>query len=118
MFLKLYFLTLPDLIVNCNSLFNVFNSLIKISFFFFKAEETIDKRQTLLYDHSFSPKPTHGEIKFSREYLKQMCRSGFPNIQREFPDSFVKFLSASKQLSLNTLQQLLNRAGSICTNGK
>ena len=72
----------------------------------------------MLYDHSFSAKPTHGEIKFSREYLKQMCRLGFPNIQREFPDNFVKFLTASKQLSIGALQQLLNRAGSICANGK
>jgi hypothetical protein len=79
---------------------------------------TIDKRQSLLYDHSHSPRPIHGEIKASREYLKKMCQLGFPNIQREFPDAFIKFLAASKQLSLNVLQQLLGRARSICPNGK
>ena len=82
------------------------------------SEEAIEARKPLLYDHSFSPKPTHHEIKISREYLKQMCSLGFPNIQRDFPDKFVKFLEASKQLSLKGLQQLLQRSGAICTNGR
>ena len=79
---------------------------------------SIETRTALLYDHSFSPKPTHNEIKISREYLKQMCALGFPNIQRNFPDRFVKFLGASKQLSIKGLQQLLARAAGICPNGR
>ena len=47
-----------------------------------------------------------------------MCTLGFPNIQREFPDKFVKFLTASKQLSEKGLTQLLARAGGICKNGR
>jgi hypothetical protein len=79
---------------------------------------SIESRKTLLYDHSFSPKPTHHEIKISREILKQMCSLGFPNIQRDFPDRFVRFLSATKQLSSKGLQQLLARANGICSSGR
>lgn len=78
----------------------------------------IEGRKSLLYDHSFSPKPTHNEIKISREYLKQMCTLGFPNIQRDFPDKFVKFLEASKQLTSKGLTQLFARSDSICSNGR
>lgn len=81
-------------------------------------ENLVESRKPLLYDHSFSPKPTHNEIKISREYLKQMCSLGFPNIQRDFPDRFVKFLAATKQLSTKGLQQLLARAAGICPNGR
>lgn len=91
---------------------------LKLIIFFLSVEGLIGARKTLLYDHSFSPKPTHNEIKISRDYLKQMCQLGFPNIQREFPDRFVKFLAASRQLSTKGLQQLLARAGSICSNGR
>lgn len=78
----------------------------------------IEIRKSMLYDHSFSPKPTHHEIKISREHLKQMCSLGFPNIQRDFPDHFVKFLAASKQLSVKGLQQLLARSAGICSSGR
>lgn len=47
-----------------------------------------------------------------------MCSLGTPNIQREFPDQFVKFLSATRQLSLQGLKNLLGRAGGICKNNK
>lgn len=79
---------------------------------------TIATRQTLLYDHSVSPKPSHNEIKLSRGFLTEMCSMGSPNIQREFPERFVKFLSASKQLSAKALHQLLARAAGICRNGR
>lgn len=82
------------------------------------AEEPVYTRKSLIYDHSFSPKPTHHEIKVSREYLKQMCSLGFPNIQRDFPDRFVKFLAATRQLSTKGLQQLLARAAGICPSGR
>lgn len=75
-------------------------------------------RKSLLYDHSFSPKPMHNDIKLSREYLKQMCLLGFPNIERAFPNKFIQFLSATKQLSDKGLNQLLARAGGICLNGR
>lgn len=47
-----------------------------------------------------------------------MCSLGTPNIQREFPDQFVKFLSATKQLSIDGLKNLLGRAGGICRNNR
>lgn len=81
-------------------------------------DNSIEMRLPLLYDHSFSAKPTHHEIKISREYLRQMCTLGFPNIQRDFPDRFVKFLAATKQLSTTGLKQLLARAAGICSNGR
>lgn len=60
----------------------------------------------------------HNDIRLSREFLKKMCTLGFPNIQREFPDRFVKFLSATRQLSEKGLSQLFQRAGGICKNGR
>uniref|UniRef100_A0A7G3AUB2 Putative lipoprotein n=1 Tax=Lutzomyia longipalpis TaxID=7200 RepID=A0A7G3AUB2_LUTLO len=80
--------------------------------------QPIERRSTLLFDHAPTAKPTHGEIKASREYLKEMCKLGFPDIQRDFPDILMKFLSNARLLSYNALQQLLARAGSICENGK
>lgn len=53
----------------------------------------IERRKSLIYDHSLSPKPSHNEIKISREYLKKMCLQGFPNISRNWPDIFLKFLT-------------------------
>lgn len=79
---------------------------------------SIEKRTSLIYDHSFSPKPTHNEIKISREYLKKMCALGFPNISRDWPEAFVKFLTAAKQLTAKGLQQLLARAKGVCANGR
>lgn len=78
----------------------------------------ITKRKSLLFDHSPSRKPTHDEIKASREYLIQMCKLGFPDIQRDYPDKFSKFLSTTRLLTHSALTQLLARAGSICDNGK
>lgn len=78
----------------------------------------ITKRAPLIFDHTPSRKPTHGEIKASREYLIQMCKLGFPDIQREYPDRFSKFLSTTRLLTHSALSQLLARAGSICEKGK
>lgn len=78
----------------------------------------VSKRTSLLFDHTPSRKPTHDEIKASREYLIQMCKLGFPDIQRDYPDKFSKFLSTSRLLTHTALSQLLARAGSICDNGK
>lgn len=78
----------------------------------------ISKRTALLFDHTPSRKPTHDEIKASLEYLIQMCKLGFPDIQRDYPDKFSKFLSTTRLLTHSALTQLLARAGSICDNGK
>lgn len=78
----------------------------------------IVKRSTLMFDHIPTPRTSHQEIKASRDYLKQMCKMGFPDIQRDFPDVFVKFLSAARLLPYTALQQLLARASSICGSGK
>lgn len=83
-----------------------------------EGEYFVKKRSNLNYDHSFSPKPTHNEIKFSREYLKKMCSQGFPNISRDWPEAFVKFLTTSRQLSVKGLHQLLARAKGVCANGR
>lgn len=83
-----------------------------------ETEINIIKRAPLLFNHYPTPKPTHGEIKASRDLLKQMCKLGFPNIQREFIDVFTKFLMTARVLSFSALKQLVSRASSICDNGK
>lgn len=47
-----------------------------------------------------------------------MCEIGYPDIQRGFPEVFQKFLVSAKYLSFSALQQLLNRASGICSNGR
>lgn len=63
-------------------------------------------------------KPTHGEIKASRDLLKDMCAAGYPHIKREFIDVFSKFLETTRNLEYKALSQLLARAASICEHGK
>lgn len=80
---------------------------------------SINIRSTLLFNHYPTPKLTHDENKKSKALLNQMCKLGYPDIQRDFIDVFTKFLQSSRHLSLNALQQMLNRAASICSaNGK
>ncbi|XP_062707026.1 vitellogenin-like [Aedes albopictus] len=81
-------------------------------------EYEIQKRSSLIYDHTPSARDSHDEIKASRELLKELCRQGFPDIQRNFPDVFLNFLSTTRVLSLTALSQLLYRSKSICDNGK
>lgn len=78
----------------------------------------IEKRSSLLFDHTPTPKPTHDEIKASRDLLKQMCDLGAPSIQRDFIDVFIKFLQKTRLLSYKALSQLLARSSSICPKGK
>lgn len=78
----------------------------------------VTKRTQLLFDHTPTRKPTHDEIKAARDYLIQMCNLGFPDIQRDYPDKFSKFLSTARLLTYTALNQLLSRAESICSNGK
>ncbi|XP_062546026.1 uncharacterized protein LOC134212310 [Armigeres subalbatus] len=81
-------------------------------------DHEIQKRSSLTYDHTPSARDSHDEIKASRELLKELCRQGFPDIQRNFPDVFLNFLSTSRVLSFTALSQLLYRSKSICENGK
>ncbi|XP_055591953.1 uncharacterized protein LOC129743787 [Uranotaenia lowii] len=81
-------------------------------------EYEIQKRSTLIYDHTPSARDSHDEIKASRELLKELCRLGFPDIRRNFPDVFLNFLSTARVLSFTALSQLLYRSKSICENGK
>lgn len=81
-------------------------------------EKEIKTRSTLFFNHYPTPKPTHNEIKVSRELLRQMCKLGFPDIQRDFIDVFTKFLQTARLLSHEALYQLLSRGVSICDNGK
>ncbi|XP_053697453.1 uncharacterized protein LOC128744450 [Sabethes cyaneus] len=78
----------------------------------------IQKRSTLIYDHTPSVRDSNDEIKASRELLKDLCRLGFPDIKRSFPDVFLHFLSTARMLSFTALSQLLYRSKSICENGK
>ncbi|XP_054743946.1 uncharacterized protein LOC129248428 [Anastrepha obliqua] len=80
--------------------------------------EIIEKRSTLIFDHTPSIKPTHSEIKLARDLLKDICYLGFPNIQREFVNVFTDFLRTIKQLDYDALTQLLTRSASICEKGK
>lgn len=80
--------------------------------------EPIKKRETLLFNHFPTPKPTTGEIRASRELLQKMCKSGFPDIKRQFIDAFSKFLQTAKFLSSAALHQLLARSSSICTDSR
>uniref|UniRef100_A0A182IB32 Uncharacterized protein n=1 Tax=Anopheles arabiensis TaxID=7173 RepID=A0A182IB32_ANOAR len=80
-------------------------------------EIDIQRRSSLLYDHTPSVHESHDEIKASRELLMELCVHGFPNIRRDFPDVFLKFLTAARALSSNALYQLLTRSRAICDNG-
>lgn len=86
-------------------------------------EETLEitTRSPLIFNHLPTLHPTHGEIRTARELLKRMCSIGFPLIKRDFIEVFTQFLQTTRQLSHTALQQLLNRADSICydsQNGK
>lgn len=80
--------------------------------------EFVERRSSLIFDHSPAVKPTHDEIKAARELLVEMCKVGFPNIQREFIDVFTSFLETAKSLDYKTLTILLQRSASICSQGK
>ncbi|KAH8395625.1 hypothetical protein KR222_003717 [Zaprionus bogoriensis] len=80
--------------------------------------EYVERRSSLIFDHSPPVKPTHDEIKAARALLVEMCAAGFPNIQREFIDVFTSFLETSKSLDYKTLTVLLQRSESICSQGK
>ncbi|EDW03099.1 uncharacterized protein LOC6561417 [Drosophila grimshawi] len=80
--------------------------------------EMVERRSSLIFDHTPSVKPSHDEIKAARDLLVQMCAVGFPNIQREFIEVFTNFLQTTKSLDYKTLTVLLQRSASTCPQGK
>ncbi|XP_034669576.1 uncharacterized protein LOC117902369 [Drosophila subobscura] len=80
--------------------------------------EFVERRATLVFDHTPAVKPSHDEIKAAREQLLEMCAVGFPNIQREFIDIFSSFLHTCKSLDYKTLSVLLQRSAGTCDQGR
>uniref|UniRef100_A0A182J4N7 Vitellogenin domain-containing protein n=1 Tax=Anopheles atroparvus TaxID=41427 RepID=A0A182J4N7_ANOAO len=83
-----------------------------------KDDNDIQRRSSLLYDHTPSSRDSHDNIISSRNLLLELCALGFPNIKRDFPDKFLSFLTTARSLSTNALYQLLTRSDSICENGR
>lgn len=82
----------------------------------YDSENTVKKREKLLFNHYPTPKPSTGEIKNARNLLQKMCKLGFPDIKRKFIDVYTKFLQNARLLSTTALHQLFSRASSICNN--
>lgn len=77
------------------------------------------KRTTLLYDHAKTLKTMHGELRTSRDLLKNMCRLGNTDeLQQRFSEIFTNFIHSARFLDYPSLSQLFSRANSICKNGK
>lgn len=77
------------------------------------------KRTTLLYDHAKTLKTMHGELRTSRDLLKNMCRLGNTDeLQQRFSEVFTNFVHSARFLDYPSLSQLFSRANSICKNGK
>lgn len=77
------------------------------------------KRTTLLYDHTKTLKTMHGELRTSRDLLKNMCRLGNNDeLQQRFSEIFTNFIHSARFLDYPSLSQLFSRANSICRNGK
>ncbi|KAK4871887.1 hypothetical protein RN001_016011 [Aquatica leii] len=78
----------------------------------------ITKRTNLLYDQVPTPKPTSGELKASRDALRQLCKLNAKDFQAEFSDLFTQFIHTARLLSYVALSSLYGHAGVICTSGK
>lgn len=78
------------------------------------------KRTTLLYDHAKTLKTMHGELRTSRDLLKNMCRlaANTDELQQRFSEMFTNFIHSARFLDYPSLSQLFARANSICKNGK
>uniref|UniRef100_A0A1Y1LL77 Vitellogenin domain-containing protein n=1 Tax=Photinus pyralis TaxID=7054 RepID=A0A1Y1LL77_PHOPY len=79
---------------------------------------TITKRTTLLYDQVPTPKPTSGELKASRDLIKQLCKLNANNFQAEFSDLFTRFIHTARHLSYTALSSLFGHADTICISGR
>ncbi|XP_012252389.2 uncharacterized protein LOC105683963 [Athalia rosae] len=80
----------------------------------------LSKRVNLLYNHADTPKPTHGELRTSRDCVKNMCRmqGAGEELQQEFSEIFTKFIHSARLLNYPSLTQLMYRANSICRTGR
>jgi len=77
------------------------------------------KRTTLLYDHTKTLKTMRGELRTSRDLLKNMCRLGSTEeLKQRFSEIFTNFIHSARFLDYPSLSQLFSRADSICENGK
>lgn len=92
--------------------------IVALIFAILLEDNIVERRSTLLFDHTPSTKPTPTEIKLARDLLKEMCIRGFPYIKRNFLGVFTNFLHTIKQLDYEALTQLLGRSTSICEKGK
>ncbi|KAF5274561.1 hypothetical protein FQA39_LY07173 [Lamprigera yunnana] len=78
----------------------------------------IIKRTNLLYDQVPTPKPTSGELKASRDALRQLCKLNTKDFQAQFSDIFTEFIHTARLLSYVALSSLYGHAGIICQSGK
>lgn len=79
------------------------------------ADYSLSRRVSLLYDHTVTPKPTHGELRMSRDCIKNMCKMGNgQEIQQEYSETFTKLIHSARLLNYPSLSQLLFRSSSIC----
>nr|XP_012235380.1 PREDICTED: uncharacterized protein LOC105679739 [Linepithema humile] len=78
------------------------------------------KRTTLLYDHAKTLKTMHGELRTSRDLLKNICRlaANADELQQRFSEMFTNFVHSARFLDYPSLSQLFARANSICKNGQ
>lgn len=81
-------------------------------------QSPITRRTSLLFDHVPSPKPTHGELKSSRDLIKEMCRQSTDDVHIEFSDLFTKLIQTLRFLSYPSLSALYGHAGTTCPTGK
>ena len=84
-----------------------------------EAEQIHSKRTTLLYDHAKTPRTIHGELRTSRDLLKNMCRhEAAEEVQQSFSELFTKFIHSARMLDYPSLSQMFARANSICKNSR
>ncbi|KAG8042041.1 hypothetical protein G9C98_000032 [Cotesia typhae] len=76
----------------------------------------------LLYDHSataFSSRTIHGELRATRDLLKNMCLLGSSSqLEQAFSEYFSKFVHSARFLDYLSLSQLLVRAEGTCEGGR
>ncbi|KAJ8964440.1 hypothetical protein NQ314_004909, partial [Rhamnusium bicolor] len=81
-------------------------------------EVEISRRTSLTFDHVLPSKPTHGELKTSRDLIKQLCKQNENNIQIDLSDLFSKFIHSLRRLSYPSISALYGHARSTCPKGK
>lgn len=81
-------------------------------------QNEITRRTSLIFDHIPTPKPTHGELKTSRDFIKKLCKQSTDDVQIEFSDLFTKFIQTLRILSYPALSVLYEHAGTTCPTGK